>query len=441
MTKSLSILLALLCSALPLPLAAQTEETPDYAGATLSGDWGGQRSEAWRAGLALDAALKIDTMRNRGGIGAGSRSMSNLDLRAKADLEKLAGWAGATAYLHILDNRGTGINARHTGSLMGVSNIEVPVPTTRVFHAWLQQNFFDEQFSLLAGLYPIDSEFMTMDSAALLIQPPYGPPADLSLTRGPSIFNSSAFGLRAKRQSADRTHYLMGAVLDGIANDPAHPKRTAIKFERGDGIFSIAELGWMPLESGHTFEPNEPTGGLKTPALVGHEKYGGLSKYAIGVWRYGSRVDDQIDVDAGGEPRRRRSQGAYVLAERTLFSLGDAGRDFTVFARLSRSDGDSTALDRMWNFGARLRGPQASRPDDALAIGWTQSRLSSKYRALQATAGTAAASLESALEITWRAAITPYFALQPVVQSMRHPGGESGAARATTVGLRVEIAL
>lgn len=441
MSKTRSTVFALLFSALTPPLAAQTEEAPDYAAATLSGDWGGKRSEAWRAGLALDAALKVDTMHNRGGISSGSRSMSNLDLRARADLEKLAGWDGATAYLHVLDNRGTGINARHTGSLMGVSNIEVPVPTTRVFHAWLQQNFFDEQFSLLAGLYPIDAEFFTMDSASQLMLPPFGAPADLALTRGPSIFNSSAFGLRAKWQSADRTRYLMGAVLDGIPNDPAHPKRTAIKFDRGDGIFSIAELGWMPLESGHTFEPVDPAGGLKTPAVVGHEKYGGVSKYAIGVWRYGSRVDDQLDVDADGEPRRRPSQGAYALAERTLFSLGDVGRDFTLFARYSRSDGDSTPLDRMWNFGARLRGPLASRPDDILSIGWAQSHLSSKYRDLQATAGTATASRETTLEITWRAAMTPYFALQPVVQSIRDPGGETGGARATLVGLRVEITL
>ena len=80
---------------------------------------------------------------------------------------------------------------------------------------------------------------------------------------------------------------------------------------------------------------------------------------------------------------KRRSQGAYALAERTLFSLGETGRDFTVFARYSRSDGDSTALDRISNLGVRLRGPLASRPNDVLAIGWAQSRLSPKYRTAQ----------------------------------------------------------
>ena len=438
MSKPLCAVLATLCGALALPLATHAEEAPDYAGATLSGDWGGSRSAAWQNGWALDAALKVDTMRNRGGSSRGSRSMSNLDLRAKADLGKIAGWDDATAYLHVLDNRGAGVNARHTGSLVGVSNIEVPVPTTRIFHAWLQQNFFEDQLSLLAGLYPIDSEFFTMDSASTLIQPPFGTPADLALTRGPSVFNNSAFGLRAKWQSADRSRYLMGAVLDGIPNDPANPKRTAIKFNKGDGIFSIAEIGLMPQESGHAFTS---TSGPKAASPEAPEKYSGVSKYAIGVWRYSTRVNDQLDVDASGAALPRRSQGAYVLGERTLFSLGGEGRDFGVFARHSWSDGDSIALDRMLNLGVRLRGPFASRPDDVLAIGWTQSRLSPKYRTVQSAAGTDTANNETAVEITWRAAITPYFALQPVVQSIRNPGGASNASRANIIGLRVEIAL
>lgn len=444
MSKKLPAFLVLLLGALTLPQtthAEDVEDPPDYAGATLSGDWDGQRSAAWRAGWALDATLKIDSLRSRGGISPGTRNMSNIDLRARADLGKVAGWDSATAYLHVLDNHGAGINARHTGSITGVSNIEVPVPTSRIFHAWLQQNFFDDQFSLLAGLYPVDSEFFTMDSAALFIQPPFGTPADLALTRGPSIFNNSAFGLRAKWQSADRTHYAMGAVLDGIPNDPANPRRTTIKFDKGDGIFSIAEFGWMPLEFGHVFEPTGPAPGLQTPELVAHEKYGGLSKYAIGFWRYSTRQADLLDLDAGGDRLRRISQGAYVLAERTLFSLGDAGRDFTVFARHSRSDGNSIALDRMLNLGARLRGPQAGRPNDTLAIGWSHSCLSAKYRALQAAQGNDTATSESGLEVSWRFALTPYFALQPVIQSIRHPGGESSTPRANILGVRAEVAL
>lgn len=425
-----------------LSAAAETEETPDYASMSLFGDWGGKRSAAWRAGWAWDATLKIDALRHRGGATPGGGVMSNLDLRLKADLAKTAGWEDATAYLHVLDNRGASINERHTGSLMGVSNIEVPIPTTSVFHAWLQQNFFDDQFSLLAGLYPIDSEFFAMESASLLIHPSFGAPADLALTHGPSIFNHSSFGLRAKWLSADRTLYAMGALLDGFpASDPAHPTLMPNRFTQDHGTFVIAEMGWLPDERGHVFEPTEPVNILQTPALVGHEKYTGTSKYAVGLWRYGNPIPDQFEVDANGDPQQSRSQGAYLLAERTLFDLGTAGRDFTAFVRYSTSDGSSTSLDNAWNVGARLRGPMANRPNDALVIGWTRSRLAPKYRAAQAASGTDTADSEGVLEITWRAALTPWFAWQPVLQAIRHPGGAVTAPRATILGARIEIVI
>lgn len=420
---------------------AEQELAPDFAASTLSGNWGGLRKEAWHAGWDWDATLKVDTLNNRGGQRTGTRAMTNLDIRLKADLSKIADWDGATAYLHILDNRGKGLNGQNTGSLMGVSNIEVAVPTTRVFHAWLQQNFLDDQFSLLAGLYPIDAEFFVMDSASALLHPTYGTQVNLALTHGPAIFNNASLGVRLKWHSTQRTLYAQGALLDGVPNDPAHPKRTSAHLAKGDGSFGIVEFGWTPLEFGHLFEPIEPASTLKTPVLLAHEKYERISKVAAGFWRYGNRVRDQFDVAANGEPIQRHSQGAYVLAEHTLFGWSEAGRDLTAFARYSTSDGHATAINRTWNIGLRVRGPLASRPDDQLVLGWTTGRLSGKFRAAQAAADTDTASAETQLELTWRAAMSRWFTLQPNLQMIRSPGGDSTSKRATVIGLRLELML
>ncbi len=439
MKPEIIVAVALLVGLTP-PVLAEPEPAPDYATTTLSGDWGGSRSELWRRGLALEAGLKFDSLHNRGGTANGGQTVTHLELKLRADLEKLLGWNSTVAYLNTDTDRGAGINARRTGSLMGVSNIEVPVPTTRLFHAWLQKGFLDDRFSVLAGIYPIDSEFFTMDSAATLLHPAYGTPADLALSNAPSVFNNAAFGIRAKWLSANRALYAMGAVMDGIPNDPARPKATAIRFAKGDGAFVIGEIGWMPLETGHAFEPVDPADVRQTPGLVAHEKYGGISKYAIGLWRYGNRVPDQIDTDANGNPLQRRSQGGYLLAERTLFNLGgEAGRDVTAFGRYAFSSGHSTAIDRMWNLGLRIRGPLASRPDDSLALGWIRSRLAPKWRAAQQAGGTDTATAEEAFEITWRAAITPWLALQPNLQHVRRPGGAANARNATLIGARIEL--
>ncbi len=423
------------------PVLADTEDAPDFESAALTGNWEGKRDDAWRAGWSFDATITVDMLRNRGGLKNGNGVLSDIDVRVRADLEKLAGWTGATAYLNILDDRGDAFNTLYAGTLKGVSNIEVAAPSTRVFQAWIQQNFVDDQFSLLAGLYPIDSEFFAMESAASLIHPTFGTPGDLALTHVPAVFNNSALGLRAKWLARDRTLYGMAAVLDGVAGDPANPQRNSVKLGNGDGVFVIGEFGWMPLEYGHTFEPVEPVGSLPGEMLYRHERYGGVSKYAIGYWRYSSPPPDQYQTGPDGEPAQGHAYGAYALAERTLFGLDGPGRDVSVFGRYSWSNGLATAVDQTWNIGVRIRGPLASRPNDELLAGAVLGHLSSGFRAAQAAVGIATVANGNAVEVSWRVALTRYFAVQPLFQSTGNPGGAADAKRANVFGVRLELVL
>ncbi|QLQ23900.1 MAG: carbohydrate porin [Dechloromonas sp.] len=436
-----AVLLSLaLCSCAAFQRVA-AEEVPDFAKTTLSGDWGGRRSEAWQSGWAFDGTVTVDALRNRGGQRNGGGAMTNIDLGVTADLEKLVGWNGATAYVNVLYSGGSQVNASYTGSLMGVSNIEVDVPTARLFQAWIQQNFFNDQFSLLAGIYPIDSEFYVMDSASVLIHPTFGTPGDLALTYVPSEFNHAAPALRAKWLSADRTLYGMAAVVNGVAGDPDYTKSYFFKSSGGQGAFVIGEFGWKPREAGITLKPVEPVRTVPTEELYDYERFKPEGKYAVGLWRYSKPPPGQYAVDADGQPAQGHAQGGYVLAENTLFGLGEQGRDVSAFARYSWSNGLATAIDRTWNVGVRVRGPLASRPDDVLAIGAVYGGLSSGYRSTQAATGNPTAASESVVELTWRAAITRYFALQPVAQWIRHPGGGADTERATLFGVRLQLVL
>ena len=406
----------------PAKEAAKTEElTPAYADTTLSSDWGGGRSRLAKDGLVFEGLLRYDTLKNKGALSNGTRGVSHVDIKLKADLETLWGWKGSTAMLNVLSDSGNGPNTRHVGSLMGVTNLEVSAPTTtRLFQAWVQQALFDDRLSVLAGIYPIDSEFFTVDSAAVFIKPEYGPPAEMSTTRGLSIFNNAAFGIRTKVQSSDKSLYAMWALMDGIPNDPAHPKRTVIKFAKGDGAFNIGEIGWLPEAA--------------------NDKVEGHAKLAIGVWAYTSRVNDLVDVDAAGNPLQRRSHGAYVLAEKTLVRLGDDGtRYITGFARHGWTDGDSTSLKNSVNLGLHVKGPVASRADDIIGLAWTRAGVGNKWRTTQLP--TPIASSEEALEVTYRYAVTPWFAVQPNIQRVRHPGGRADLPNAKLIGARLELAL
>jgi porin len=404
--------------------AGVAEKLPNYAEERLTGDWGGARSAAAKAGFTWEGAIKVDTLHNSGAQRQGTRSVSHTDLKLGMDLEKIVGWSGGSAMINVISDSGWGPNARKVGGLMGVTNIEVGAPTTtRLFQAWLQQTFLDDQLAVLAGLYPIDSEFFAVDSAGVFLGPQYGTPADLALTRGPSIFNNSAFGIRAKWQSPSKTLYAMGAVLDGIPNDPRHPKRTVIRFDKGDGTFSIGEVGWL--------------------AEADNDKYQGHAKLAAGLWGYSAKVNDLVDLDSAGNPRQRHSRGGYVLGEKTLLRLGDdQGRFLSGFARYTWGDGDSSAVENSLNLGVHLKGPFAARPDDILGLAWTRAGISDKWRAAElAKNGNATKGSEEALELTYRYVLMPYFIIQPNFQHIRNPGGISGTPSAKLIGFRVEVAL
>jgi porin len=398
-------------------------------------------SEAKASATTISAVYKLDLLASRGGRDDASGAMGNLDLMLRADLDALWGWKNTVAYLHALADHGAKLNGEHAGSLMGLSNIEVPTSTAKLFHAWLQRSYLDDRLSLLAGLYPIDSEFSVMESAGLFLHPAYGPPADLSLTRGPSIFNTSAFGVRARWNGAERDRYAMVALLDGMPGDPAQPHGTHIRFDAGDGVFAIAEIGYTPPERGHVMEPTDPS----SPRTQGedirlHEKYESFGKYAFGLWGYSERVDDLVDRDGLGNPLQRRSRGGYLLAESTLYRKpGSAVFNLAGFARLSRTDGDSTAIDQAINIGLRLRAPFDTREDDIVGIAFSHGRLGDKYRQNQAANGAATASAESALEITYRYQANDWLALQPVLQYVRHPGGDPALSDVKVLGLRVEL--
>lgn len=423
--RILRFLVATIIGVFGFPAFAADDAVPGYSEDTLSGDWKGLRNDWYRHGLAVDLGYKWDMLRvDSGGLRKGGRPIGHFDLRAKGDLEKLAGWAGATAFVNFIYDGGGKTNSDHLGSLLGVSNVEVPVSTMRFYQAWIEQSFADDKWTVLAGLYPIDTEFQAVESAGLFVQPPYGAAPDIALTRGPSIFNNPAFGLRAKWQSDDKSLYAMGAVLDGIPGDPERPKGTHIHFQPGDGTMQIGELGYR--------QPTAPA----TPDSETQESFG---KYALGYWRYTAKVSDLVDVGANGNPEQRRSSGWYALAERTLWR--QSATHMSGFIRVGATDGNSTAIKQFFNVGVRVRGLLPGREDDVFGLANTRGGIGDKFRTSQAAAGITATSAESATEITYRIQVNKWLAVQPLIQWYRNPGADSSVPNATVFGARVELAI
>src|SRR5690606_38043542 len=160
--------------------------------------------------------------------------------------------------------------------------------------------------SIRAGLYDLNSEFYSNESAGLLIAPAFGIGSELAATgpNGPSIFPSTALAVRARFDVSERQSVML-AVLNA----------------------SAGEYGWRD-----SFNFN------------------------VGAWTYSDDQDDIRDLDGLGEPMQRRAFGAYATYERPL------SEQATGFVRIGVSDGDTTSYSSGWQAGVLIESPLASRP-------------------------------------------------------------------------------
>lgn len=415
---------------------AEAEKTPDWNTETLSGDWGGARSSLYSKGIDLGFTHKSDVLSNTsGGIKRGTAWLGHTEARVKMNLEKLWGWDTTTAYIHYHSQLGSKFNSNYVGSFVGVDNIEAGTNTAQFFHAWLQKSFSGDSLSVLAGIYPIDSEFYVTDTSGVFIQPPYGMANDMAQSgrNGPPIFPIGALAVRVKYTSPGKNFYLQGALTDGVPGDPNNPHGTHIKLGSGDGTLSIVEFGYTPQEGEPPFDAAKP-GELIEPEQKIHEEHESFNKTAIGFWRYSMRFDDLIDVDALGNPLRRVSQGAYFLAERTLLVERDhTSQGLSGFVRFGTASRDIHQADWTGSLGLRYHGLIAGRDDDIAGIAITVNHASNKYRLLNS-----ADSSETDVEATYRAQIKPWLALQPTLQYILNPNMDPAQKNAWVVGMRLE---
>lgn len=340
-----------------------------------------------------------------GGLAKRGRMLDDFQISADLDLDKAFGWKGATAHVLLLNNSGATPND-DAGTLQGVDNIEVSRQRARLFEAWVEQGFGDKG-SVRAGLYDLNSEFYSNDSAGVLLAPAFGIGSELAATgpNGPSIFPSTALAVRVRWTPSEHT-YAQAAVLNanaGVLGDPG-----GIQTSFDNGVLMIAEGGWQ-----------------------------GLGKVALGTWRYSRKQDDIRVVTGSGDPAHVTANGAYVLLERQLTG-GDEGRRTTAFARLGVSDGDTTAFKGGWQAGVLVEQVFESRPDSAFSVGVNQAFLSRKFRDNAFDAGQRLKNAESAIEVTYSDKIGPV-TIQPDLQYVKDPGADGGVGHALVAILRVGV--
>ncbi len=376
---------SLLCGvAFALPYAAQAEEpvvlTVAYVGDTAATISGGSDSKA--------------------------RYLGNLDMVADADLDALIGLEDMRFHAHALHNHGARPNDS-AGTLQGVDNIEVGRPDLRLFEAWVEKRFGAN--SLRLGLYDLNSEFYTTESAGLLIQPSFGIGSELAASgpNGPSIFPSTALGARLNL-ALGKGGYARIAAVNARASTLGDTG--GVDFSFRDGVLVIGEAGKALM-----------------PGLTA----------SAGSWIYSRARDDVYETDASGAPLRHTTWGGYAAMEITL--SGNSGHGLQFFLRGGFSEGRTTPYAHGVQAGMLLSPALRERSESSLSIGVQRAVINGAYRNFMALQGDVPAGHESAIELTYADKLFPFLTVQPDLQAIFRPGGRANSPVALVATLRLSF--
>ena len=357
--------------------------------------------------VALDGRYVVDVIGVvAGGNERGARMLGNFEITADADLDRLAGWRGATGRLHLLNNHGRTINDI-AGTLQGIDNIEVADRRTKLYEAWIEQSLAGGRASLLVGLADLNASFYQNDSAGVLIAPAFGIGSELSATgpNGPSIFPSTALTARLNILIGKQA-YIRAAVVNaraGVLGD-----EMGIDFAMRDGALLIAEAG-------------STRGG----------------KLAAGIWRYSRRQDDIGAPNTAGSPHKRIPTGIYILVDQRV--AGDEARGVHVFLRAGLSDGKTTSFHGGLQAGMLFRGLISGRAESSLSFGIAHARLSNGLRQVAQGVGERSAAAETGFEITYQDQLAPGLKVQPDVHFIKRAYSAGNSRNALLIGWRMIV--
>ena len=330
-----------------------------------------------------------------GGLKTGTQYLDNYDLTLMLDLEKHLGWKHTELFFYGLGNQGKNPSATLIGDAQTMSNIEAP-SGFKVYEFWLQRSIGNHR--VLFGLFDLNSEFDSMDSASLFLNSSHGIGPDFSQSglNGPSIFPVTSLAIRYA-YSSPSNFYLRTALFDGVPGLPEKENGTYVKWDKDEGFLFSAEAG------------KEADG----------------YKWGLGVWRY------TADFDTFDSSDQRSNTGVYLLGEKHLSEDGG----LSVFGRIGVADEEVNAVDYYLGCGATWSGV-GKRSDDQVGLAFAYAHLGSPY------VGSVNQDLDDAelnVEATYFLNINKTIGLQLDFQHILDPGMDPALEDATAVATRLTL--
>lgn len=408
-------------------LAADATPHSIWEWGNLTGDWSGARTALTDRGITLTLDYASEMIVNlRGGLERQTTYEGRLEASADFDFDKLTHWRGGSAHvtvyqIHDVNQRNA---ADSVGSLGDPSNIDA-LPTTRLFTAWVQQEFPNKNLFRI-GQLSADEDFSVMKSAGNLLNGAFGWPvlngADMT-SGGPAYPLATPGALAVFYLQPDVV--LRAGVFSGnpagndCQDDPQVCNRHGTTFSTSGGVLLMGELG---------YEINQEDG-AGGPAIA----------LKIGGWYHtGTFADQRFGRDGVGnvvslanpsvvEPLTHRGDWAlYGLVDNTFFTSSQMS--VSAFLRGQVAPSDRNRVSWGVDAGIAIEGLFENRKDDTLTMAVSHSRISARAAGLDrdtsaGSAGYPIRDAETVFELNYFVAVSPWWSIQPDIQYVVHPGG------------------
>jgi porin len=346
-----------------------------------------------------------------GGIKKEGTYLDNLTLNVEFDIAKLAGIDGMSVYLSGIGING-GLALENTGALQGISNI-AGVSHWKLYEAFIEQFFFDEDLAILFGLYDLNGEFDVRESSGIFVNPSIGIGFDFAQSgqNGPSIFPFTSLAFRLK-VCLSESFDLMAAVFDGVPGSLANEKGLHLNLRKDEGALISTELIFSPGE--HEFG----------------EEY---SKFLLGGWYYTSDFENTTDGT-----KQNGNYGAYVSAEQFVYAeKSSPEQGLAIFGRFGIANSNFNPSDYSILGGANYTGLIPGRDKDVLGLAFTSIHLTDEFRQTEEFE----ASFETILELTYSFRVLNWLRFQPDLQYIFNPAAAPNSNYAFTAGIRAKVTL
>jgi len=340
-----------------------------------------------------------------GGIDTGSEYVSVLDLTMDASL------GSGTLFLWGFYSNSSDLSGSLVGDIQAVSSIDNS-EVFRVLEAWYSYDFSDDTASIKAGLVDLNSEFDAIEPASLFVNGSHGIGADFSQTgeNGPSLYPTTAPAVVVEFAPWVNWFLRFGA-FDAIPNDPDNPDR--MKLSLGDGALLVGEANYVTDL------------GLRV---------------GTGVWGYTSKFDVNYSPAVSGE-REDGNWGAYIFASSDLYSTENNNK---LSGWIRYGIADNTNINFLKSYlgtGLVYTGLFPARPEDEIGFAIASAFIGDEAKNAARAAGGAVSNAETSIELTYRAQLTDWLAIQPDIQYVLNPGIIGGLSDALVIGVRFEMAL